>query len=234
MKSKKIEFLPSSKETVELVEEPKSSNLFIPNWYKKIVSSYKKSPQFSLDGKLLNTNLKMCMPFLDALTSGYIQKTWCDIYIEKDNDNVNFTYASTPSIINIRKDKVVETYKDEFYLIEFVWYIQYVPKLPKGYSALICHPLNRMDLPFYTLSGIVDYDMYHHVPNGNLPFYIKKDFEGLIPKGTPMYQIIPFKRDSWISIKNNNEKILEKNNKLQRSFFWEFYKKNMWQKKKYE
>jgi hypothetical protein len=30
-------------------------------------------------------------------------------------------------------------------------------------------------------------------------FYIREDFEGVILKGTPMLQAIPFKRDNWKS-----------------------------------
>ena len=33
----------------------------------------------------------------------------------------------------------------------------------------------------------------------NFPFFIKEGFTGLIPYGTPIVQIIPFKRDDWKS-----------------------------------
>jgi hypothetical protein len=234
MKNKKIIFIPSSSETIEIVDSPKPSSLFIPDWYKQIISDYKKNPKFGSDGQLLNKSLKMCMPFLDSLTSGYIQKTWCDIYIEKTNSGVNFTFASSPEIMGSRNCENIKTYKNEFYPNEFFWIIQWVPRLPKGYSALFCHPLNRLDLPFYTLSGIVDSDLYHHAPNGNYPFYLKKDFEGLIPKGTPMYQIIPIKRDDWSSEEESDPNKIIKTHKKQMTVFWEFYKKNMWQRKKYE
>ena len=55
--------------------------------------------------------------------------------------------------------------------------------------------MNRFDLPFYTMSGIVESDIW------GLPvftaFFLQKDFIGVIPKGTPIFQIIPFKRDDW-------------------------------------
>ena len=31
------------------------------------------------------------------------------------------------------------------------------------------------------------------------PIYIKEGFEGIVEKGTPMFQIIPFKRSNWDS-----------------------------------
>jgi hypothetical protein len=67
-----------------------------------------------------------------------------------------------------------------------------------------------------------------------LPFYIKKNFEGLIPVGTPMFQILPIKRDSWKTTSEKYSVEIPKRLSKQRKVFWEFYKKNMWQKKYYE
>ena len=50
-------------------------------------------------------------------------------------------------------------------------------------------------MPFYVLPAIVDTDK--HPINVNFPFFIRKDFEGTLPMGTPIMQIIPFKRDIW-------------------------------------
>jgi hypothetical protein len=43
----------------------------------------------------------------------------------------------------------------------------------------------------------------------NSPFIIKSGFEGIIEKGTPMFQVIPFKRADWQA-----EFVLEKENEL--------------------
>jgi hypothetical protein len=227
-----ISFIASSIET-ELVSNPIPAKNYIPSWYKNIKSNFKKQPKFSNNGKLINTDLKMCMPFLDSLTTGYIQETWCDMYVKKETKEIIFYSSNIPKMVNFREKKSIDILENEFYPIEFTWSIEWINKTPKNYSVLICHPLNRLDLPFYTLSGIIDSDLYHHAPSGNLPFYIKKDFEGLIPKGTPMYQIIPIKRESWT---HNIEKYSIKNKKKldkQNQVFWEFYKKNFWNKKNY-
>jgi hypothetical protein len=175
----------------------------------------------------------MCMPFLDSLTTGYIQETWCDIYIQKENQEIKFYFSDSPKIIGVRKKMAISIFENEFYPIEFEWSIEWINKTPKNYSVLISHPLNRLDLPFYTLSGIIDSDVYHHAPSGNLPFYIKNGFEGLIPKGTPMYQIIPIKRDSWKKETKKYSIENKKRFKKQNEVFWEFYKKTLWNKKEY-
>jgi hypothetical protein len=105
-------------------------------------------------------------------------------------------------------------------------------KTPKGYSALFVHPLNRGDLPFYTLSGFVDTDDYNTPVN--FPFLIRADFEGIIPKGTPIAQVIPIKRESWTHEVNNYDPkfTIEKEAKLN-STIYRAYKNLFWKRKDY-
>jgi hypothetical protein len=89
-------------------------------------------------------------------------------------------------------------------------------------------------LPFTTLSGIVDGGLVMN-PIGNLPFYIQEGFEGVIPQGTPIAQVIPFPQKNWTSKKTKGlvKKSLEHNNKGL-SLFEGWYKKNFWTRKKYD
>jgi hypothetical protein len=105
-------------------------------------------------------------------------------------------------------------------------------KTPNGYSALFTHPLNRGDLPFYTLSGFVDTDGY----NGpvNFPFLIRSDFEGIIPAGTPIVQVIPIKRESWThEISKFEEEFSSKFNAKFHSKMYRVYKNLFWKRKDY-
>lgn len=231
----KIQFIASSKDTENFVVPPKQAQSYIPDWYKNQKNDYKKNPVFDKKGKLQNTSIKMCMPFLDSFTNGYIQETWCDIYIKKNKEtgSVEFYYSWGPPIIGVRPTSSTSQYADEYYPFEFHWHIEWINKTPKGFSSLLTHPLNRLDLPFTTMSGIIDSDKYHHAPSGNFPFLIKNNFEGLIPAGTPMYQIIPIKRESWDKEIINHDIEAEKRMRRQSKKFWEFYKKEFWQKKEF-
>jgi hypothetical protein len=114
----------------------------------------------------------------------------------------------------------------------FVWYFPYSFKTPKGYSVLFSQPFNRYDLPFTTLSAIIDTD--DAVIRGRIPFFIKKDFEGIIPAGTPIAQIIPFKRDEWTLVKNPELlKIANEHRFKSMRVTKGFYKNNLWKKKKF-
>lgn len=68
-------------------------------------------------------------------------------------------------------------------------------QVPPGFSLLFTHPLNREDLPFRTLSGLVDCDLfrdgYVHFP----ALWTDPAFEGVLPAGTPVAQVIAVPRE---------------------------------------
>ena len=68
---------------------------------------------------------------------------------------------------------------------------------PPGYSLLFTHPVNRADLPFTTLTGLVDCDTFHHSPLSFPARWHDVEFNGVLPKGTPVAQCLPVKRESW-------------------------------------
>ena len=82
------------------------------------------------------------------------------------------------------------------YLIKFhnLWTIE----APEGYALLFTHPANRFDLPFTTLTGMVDCDRYHdnwvHFP----AHWHDTGFSGVLPKGTPVAQCYAVKREAWV------------------------------------
>jgi hypothetical protein len=233
---KKIHFIPNVKNLDAYCEPPTLSKNVMPSWYKDAPSQDYKNPKFDFNGNIIKNSIKLCMPFMDSITSGYIQKTWTEISIYvNDGGHLSYSYSSQPEILGVRDNVNIEL-DDSFYHTEFTWKSHWSFKVPKGYSVLVTHPLNRIDLPFQTLSGIVDSDNFFHNTSfgGSLPFYIKKGFTGIIPVGTPMYQIIPFKRDSWVSgIKEYNEREqLFQISKLRRKF-WGGYKNEFWKKKEW-
>jgi hypothetical protein len=95
-----------------------------------------------------------------------------------------------------------------FNSLVFKYLHNWIIETPKEYSCLITHPFGYPNLPFKTLTGVVDTDS---LKTGiNAPFVIKDGFTGIIEKGTPMFQIIPFKRENW-------------NSKIEKSNFNEVY-----------
>jgi hypothetical protein len=116
--------------------------------------------------------------------------------------------------------------------IPWKWNVPWSIETPPGYSLLFTHPLNRMELPFVTMSGVVDTDEYKCPVN--LPFMIREGFMGIVPKGTPIAQVIPIKREKWSS---ETKQMTDHSATLYddlRSVLNGSYRLRWWKKKSYE
>jgi hypothetical protein len=114
------------------------------------------------------------------------------------------------------------------------WINPWSIKTPKGYSVLFTQPMHR-ESPFTILDGIVDTDSYNAPVN--FPFVLNNwGFEGLIPAGTPMAQVIPFKRESWqMGIGNAEDYQAQQKTTIHlRTSFFDSYKNKFRQPKEYK
>lgn len=223
--------------------DPKPAKSFIPDWYKQAETKYEgENGEFSM-------GLKTCMPFLDALTSGYMFTTPVDIYINEEKNSLGHLFNSEDTNLNIRWDGPPHFHEfiserspksgstmprpaghyPNHLVFRGYWHV----KTPRGYSLLMTQPLNRSDLPFSIASGIIDSDKYF--APGNIPFFVKKGVTGMIPAGTPIAQIIPIKRNHWVSY--DNDPYLSEKNMIQGTLARgknTNYKKKFWQKKRFD
>jgi len=207
----------------------------IPEWYKKI-PQWKNNEIYS-GGDGFNTTVKQCVPFLETLTIGYVVTLPFDIYVKNNNGAPYITWKKEID------DKYMPSWRNDvsdlnivphgYFPFEYIWKFNCSFKVPKKYSILVTHPLNRNDLPFKTLSGIIDGN-FTIDSAGNVPFYIKNNFEGVIPQGTPIAQLIPFYRENWFfKIKKGLIEEGRKNTFKSNSLLFGYYKKNFWQRKDY-
>ena len=238
--SKIIKFNPVCSLSETTVPAPQPAENYQPEWLKKAKPFFTKAPEFDIETGKPNPTFKMCMPFTDTFSMGYIQETWTDIWIDKENspESPYFYFPAGPKIMSERplQASSLMHHPEEYYPQHYAWHPTWLPELPPGYSCIITQPLNRMDLPFHTFTGIMDSDSFFtSEQQSNIPFLLKKDFSGMIKKGTPMYQIIPFKRDDWESELNkyDGNRQLSMTQKV-RQFMWGGYKSLHWKKKKFK
>lgn len=203
-RSKIITFRPFNEYVEAAQTPPVSASSIIPEWYKKLSRYVNNSdkPIKSLGHK----DLKACVPFRDAMITGYMILLPCDIEVcIATNGDVDIFHNPLLTFKVVEKrGPLVEGYQG-FGMpnpigtvpILFAWGALFGITTDKQDSVLITHPLNRHDLPFVTTSGVID-SGYFKV-SGNIPFFIKEGFSGVIPKGTPIAQVIPFRRDKWES-----------------------------------
>ena len=194
------------------IEQPEPASKFVPDWYKNMDSHIGGIKTTDGNGGTLAT-IKRCMPVFDAIVAGYIITLPADVYVSiKEHKPVN---AETRQDVEDSPTKKMQHFEwANFSLVGFhpieqapnhparnehsyaKWINPWAIKTPKGYSTMFVQPMHR-DSVFTILPGIVDTDEYYTPVN--FPMVINDpNFEGLIPKGTPIAQVIPFKREPWI------------------------------------
>jgi hypothetical protein len=214
------------------LEQPKPASAFIPDWYKKL-ESYIGGKKITDGQGGTKATIKRCMPVFDAITAGYIITSPADIIvtIREGAQYFEWSHFSLISFHPIEQAPEHPMRKPHQYP---KWNNPWSIKTPKGYSTMFIQPMHRESV-FTILPGIVDTDIYSTPVN--FPFVINDpNFEGLIPKGTPIAQVIPIKRDAWKMEFGGQEEVIEQNNisiKLSTKFF-DRYKTMFWSRKEYK
>jgi hypothetical protein len=234
---KKITITAVDQFTEELFKTPLPAIKSLPKWFKEMPSTANNE---KIDHWIVNEGpnftMKKCIPLRDALTIGYYLTTPADLSVKRTINGPAITWGSdikileTQNSISAKQFPVPKEYNSQ---IIFKWVNAFVINTPKGYSTFFSHPVLEIDLPFFSLSGFVDTDVYN-LPI-NFPFVIRDDFEGIIPAGTPFIQFYPIKRDVWsIERKKHLTKIEEQKrlNYLRHKFSG--YKMLFWQRKEYK
>ena len=202
-----IVFRPMTEMVSKFIPSPKPSKLSIPKWYKDMPLFVNNEKELGMHPKFeagtSNVTLKSCVPFLDAMTSGYMITLGCDIEIKnisKNDISIRWIQKLLTMVEGHNNDQIPGfPFKNNEFEYVSKWLFDWKIETPSGYSCMYTHPLNRTDLPFRTFSGVVDTDVFPDAVH--FPFIIMP-FEGerlIVPAGTPICQVIPFKRDTWTS-----------------------------------
>jgi len=210
---------------------PKPAVKEVPEWYKN-------TPEYTNESKtIIKSNdtshtIKKCMPVFDAITSGYIIYTQVDVQVSKQDGLPYYTWPSQdPISFHPIQQAPLHPARNEAPYPK--WTNPYIIATPPGYSVLLTQPFHR-DSIFTIFDAVVDTDKYKSTVS--IPFTMNDlDWEGIIPAGTPMAQIIPFKRESW-KHEIGSDKEREEHKKVLAqtlSLFFNSYKKQFWSRKEY-
>jgi hypothetical protein len=225
---KKIIFTP--KYEVNLYPPvPATKNL--PQWYKD-TPEYVAEKKITLENSTPHT-IKKCIPVFDALTAGYIIFTQVDIEVNTIEGQSIFSWPSKQPIeFHPVSQAPLHPLQNGNPFPKFM--NPYMIKTPHGYSTLFTNLMSNGSDIFTIIPGIVDTDKYSNAVN--FPFVLNdKNFNGLIPAGTAICQVIPFKRDSW-KITIGSEKDLKEAMTIQeklQTFMYNSYKRQFWTRKEY-
>lgn len=236
---KNIKFLGLDELVYEAFEPPVKASKALPEWVKKLQN---ESEDF--------TTAKRCLPLVEASSEGYVWKSHSDIeFVVKENEkkqiylDLNFPNKNnlfpisehvrivdqhSPQQVYVKGDSPEETEKlhggvcfKQVYKLNNLFVIE----TPKGYSCRFKSLSNSFNIPLQIFEGVVETD--HFYQTVNFPFrYLGPPVphKYLIKKGTPLVQIIPFKREKWtssvgrVNIKKSRKQIVALQTKIKDAY----------------
>ena len=212
---------------------PKPAVKEVPDWHKKTLEYVDdQGKKVSLSGEPSST-IKKCIPVFDAMTAGYILYTQVDVQITEVENMPYYTWAGQDAI-SFHPVAQAPLHPNVNEMPYPKWNNPYAIKTAPGYSTLFIPPMHNPNGMFTVLPGLVDTDTYKAPVN--FPFTLNDvKWEGLIPAGTPMVQVIPIKRDVWEHKIGNDSDRREQSlvtSKL-KTLFFNSYKRQFWHRKEY-
>jgi hypothetical protein len=185
----RIEFL-CAPEDKGVIAEPVPARDYLPDWFKRLppVDKTQVSPR---DNGL---TVKRCMPFLDAMTTGWIIPLAASVRLEirDGGEAVDAGWDFDRTMVSNHHPYQVSGHPRQP-RPPSKFHNYWTVRTPKGWSCLFMQPLNRPNGVFELAAGVVDTDTYTSLIN--FPFFAT-GADGLyaLDKGTPLVQVIPFRR----------------------------------------
>ena len=170
----------------------------LPEWLRRMPAK----AHSDIHGRDIRT-VKQCPPFVDAMAHGVLIPLPCDLTVERGAFSWDWDipvpatsghpraplsfhppaqFAGAP----FARDGQAAIKFNSFWTIE----------VEAGWSLFATHPVNRDDLPFRLITGLVDADLFH---DGGINFpaiWTKPDFSDVLPKGTPVAQVFAVPREA--------------------------------------
>lgn len=170
----------------------------LPEWWKKLSIKGVETTDTGLMAQFLGEKrtAKRCPAIIDFMTHGWVMTMWCDLVIKTIDGNMMFQYSlpgwDNAGSMHPNWQMIDHLPKDApKYLGVFKPGTPWLVKTKPGYSTYHLDPFYFFNPNFDTAPGIQDSDLYHDL---NPQMLIKKE-EFIIPKGTPLQIIVPFKRE---------------------------------------
>lgn len=187
--SGEIEFL-CAPENLGVIAEPVPAKHALPEWFKRIPPVNKE--HLSVTDNALT--VKRCLPFLDAMSAGWILPLAATVRIEISDGgkSVSSGWDFDQTMVSQHHPYQVTGHPREP-RPPGKFHNHWTIRTPKGWSCLFLPPLNRPNGVVEVAAGVVDTDTYHALIH--FPFFaVGPDGLHTLEKGTPLVQVIPFRR----------------------------------------
>lgn len=180
------------KEDEGVIPAPVRAKTALPDWFRKLpaIDETQVSPTNS------GITVKRCMPFLDAMATGWVIGLAASVRMEISDGGktVDCGWDFDRTLVsNHASHQVAGNPREPLPPCKFHNY--WTIRTPPGWSCLFVPPLNRPNGVFEVVAGVVDTDTYQS--EIHFPFFATgEDCLHMLERGTPIVQIIPFRRDA--------------------------------------
>jgi hypothetical protein len=183
---------------IDLLPRPAPAREVVPDWLRSMPSS-----AFSdVHGEEVRT-VKRCPPFIDAMSHGFMILLPCDVRVADGVLSWSWDlpllataqHPRSPISFHVPAQVTGTPFHDEgTVIVKFhsFWTVELEP----GWSLFATHPVNRHDLPFRLLSGLVDADRFNDIGILFPAVWTAPAFDGVLARGTPIAQCFPVPRSA--------------------------------------
>ena len=183
---------------VDVLPRPVAAREALPEWLQRMAPR----AESSLHQRSIRT-VKQCPPFVDAMTHGFMILLPCDIAVQDGQFAWDWplpalavaSHPCAPLSFHVPEQiagSPLAHGRQAALKFNSFWTIE----LEAGWSLIAGHPINREDLPFRLVTGLVDADRFNDVGINFPAVWTDPGFRGLLPRGTPIAQCYPVPRDA--------------------------------------
>ena len=103
---KLITFIPHNENTAIMEHHPKPSKGFIPEWYKDVprLAEGAKKLIWPQNYQSPNLTVKICVPFLESMSNGYMVYLSDDIFVEQIDGYPTFRWHPSEKLIQTQRN----------------------------------------------------------------------------------------------------------------------------------
>jgi len=182
---------------IDLLPRPVPAKEALPDWLRQMAP---RTPS-AVHQRSIRT-VKQCPPFVDAMAHGFMILLPCDVAVQDGQFSWDWplpalavaSHPCAPLSFHVPEQiagSPLAHGRQAALKFNSFWTIELEP----GWSLLAMHPINREDLPFRLVTGLVDADRFNDAGINFPAIWNDPDFRGVLPRGTPIAQCLAIRRD---------------------------------------
>ena len=182
---------------IDLLPRPVPARDALPDWLREMAP---RAPS-SVHQRSIRT-VKQCPPFVDAMAHGFLILLPCDVTVEAGQFRWDWPlpaltlhqHPRAPLSFHVPEQlagsPLAHGARSAIKFNSF-WTIELEP----GWSLMCVHPVNRDDLPFRLVTGLVDADRFTDAGINFPAVWLDAGFAGMLRRGTPIAQCYAVPRE---------------------------------------